>query len=300
MQEKLYRRMPSASELIYFFEVCHTLNLTNAAKNLRISQPCLSRAIQNLENNVGTKLLIRNKKGVVLTPAGKKMSMQIKPLLQNWQNTKLQALASHHKVEGSVKISCYSVTAFYLHPVINELLSKYPDLDIELLHLPPDKIVQEVIDLSIDIAIVTNPIQYPDLIIKPISEVSTTLWTNNKISHLQDIHSENAVVICHPTIRQTAIILNQCKQAKIHFDRIMRVNSIEVIAHLTANGCGVGLLPSCVVESMYADQLKKVDHPNLPVFNEDLYLVYHREYINVEAVKTVIAVIQRCAGRGRI
>lgn len=291
--EKFTNRLPSVSELVYFFEVCHTLNLTHAAKNLHISQPSLSRAIQSLETLVGTKLLIRNKKGVVLTPAGKKIALQIKPLLQNWHNTKIQALASHHEVEGSVKIGCYSATGFYLHPVINDLLTKYPKLNIELVHLPSEKIVDKVIDLTVDIALVTNPIQYPDLIIKPIAETHTTLWTTNKPSKLQKIDSGEAVAICHPDIRQTAILLNKCKLANIHFDRVMRVNNIEVIANLTANGCGVGLLPSCLVQCMYETKLKKMVHADLPVFSENLYLVYHKEYMNVEAVRTVIATIRR-------
>src|SRR5476649_2899837 len=138
--------MHSVAELTYYFEVTNTLNLSHAAKNLRISQPTLSRAIQHLEATVGTELLVRHKKGVALTPAGKKILLQIKPLLENWKNTKLQALASHQEVEGHIKIGSHPTTGLFIHGFIGELLELYPKLEIELRHGPSDLITQQVIE----------------------------------------------------------------------------------------------------------------------------------------------------------
>jgi len=138
--------MPSVAELTYFFEVSNTLNLSQAAKNLGISQPALSRAIQNLEASLGTTVLIRHSKGVKLTPAGNKVLLQIKPLLQTWQNTKLQALASHHQMQGQIKLGCHSTVGLFIHGFIAELLEKYPALEIELRHAPSDIITQAVIN----------------------------------------------------------------------------------------------------------------------------------------------------------
>jgi len=290
--------MPSVSELTYFFEVSNTLSLSHAAKNLSISQPALSRAIQNLESTVGAALLIRHAKGVKLTPAGQTILLQIKPLLQNWQNTKLQALASHNQVQGQIKLGCHSTVGLFIHGFITALLEKHTALDIELKHASSDVITQAVIDLKIDVGIVTNPIQYPDLIIKKISEKDITFWVGSGKRNIQNLYSEEAVLICNFEAPYTQSLLKKCKTCDIKFKRILKVNSIEVIASLTAHGCGIGLLPSCFTRTLYANKLERV--PNVPVIKEDFYLIYRKEYLDVVAFKTVIEFIREWARNNAI
>ena len=57
-------------EYRYFYEVAMTLNFSQAAERLFISQPALSRCISNLEEEFHTPLFVRNKRGVHLTSAG--------------------------------------------------------------------------------------------------------------------------------------------------------------------------------------------------------------------------------------
>lgn len=57
-------------EYRYFYEVAMTLNFSQAAERLFISQPALSRCISNLEEEFHAPLFVRNKRGVHLTSAG--------------------------------------------------------------------------------------------------------------------------------------------------------------------------------------------------------------------------------------
>ncbi len=56
--------------LKYFYEVVNEKNITKASEKLMVSQPAVTRAIKELENELGTKLLKRSKKGVVPTNEG--------------------------------------------------------------------------------------------------------------------------------------------------------------------------------------------------------------------------------------
>src|SRR5215471_10881747 len=56
--------------LRYFHSVARTGNLGRAARELNVSQPAISQQMRKLEEGLGTQLLVRHGRGVMLTPAG--------------------------------------------------------------------------------------------------------------------------------------------------------------------------------------------------------------------------------------
>lgn len=84
----------SLKQLECFLEVCRDFHFTNAAKRLNISQPPLSRHIQDLEANIGAKLFLREGKRISLTTAGElflKESYQIPAILARARDAALRA-----------------------------------------------------------------------------------------------------------------------------------------------------------------------------------------------------------------
>jgi len=282
--------IPSVLELTYFLEITRTLNFTRAAKNLYISQPALTRCIQNLEKKVGAELFIRHKNGLVITRAGKKILLSVKPLFEYWKNTQLEAVSLHNQIQGSIKIGCHSTIGIFMHGIMKEMLENHPQLDIEIFTSTSTKISQRVIDLDIDIGIVSVIAPCPDLIIRKISETQASLWVGEVKHKIQDIHSGEAVLICNPEYHFTQAMLQKCKNEKINFKRVFKANSMEVIASLTANGCGIGILPIYLTQYLYPDKLTRVS--KAPFVVDSLYLIYRKEYVNVQAIKTVISAIQ--------
>lgn len=282
--------LPSVSELTYFFEVATTLNLSRAAKKLCVSQPSLSRAMQQLEATIGTSLLIRHSNGVALTPAGKQLHSQIKPLLQHWHHTKMNAQAANQTIVGDIKIGCLTTIGLYLHNLLLELLKDYPQLNVELTHAASDTISQKVIDLQLDVGIVTNPIQCPDLIIRKICEIESTLWVGSGNHSFQSMNSDSSILIYNPESNYSKMMLQKCKERNIQFNRMIKVNNFEVIANLTAHGCGIGILPSCFSQSVYMKQLTRVE--GAPEINDEIYLIYRKEYLNISTVNAVVTSIK--------
>lgn len=278
--------LPSAAELEYFLEVSNTLNLSRASERLGISQPSLSLAIKRLEESVGTSLFIRHKQGVTLTQAGKQLVPHTRQLLQYWENTKSQALASQQEVQGYFTLGCHPTIAIYMvSGFLADLLEDHPKLEIHLKHDISRRITEQVINLSIDIGIVVNPFKHPDLVIRKLCDDEVTFWVSKGAREIQNIHSENAIILCEPDLTQTQSLLKQCKKAGIVSERIMTMNSLEVVANLTANGCGIGILPTRVAEVMYPDTLKRI--PKAPVYSDEVCLIYRNENRNVQAIQTI-------------
>lgn len=283
--------LPSPDELEYFVEIANTLNLSRASERLGITQPSLSLAVKRLEQSVGTQLLIRHKQGVTLTQAGKQLLLHTKQLLQQWQNTKAHALASQQEVQGYFTLGCHSTIAMHMvSGFLADLLEKYPKLELHLKHDISRRITERVINLSIDIGIVTNPFQHPDLIIRKLCDDKVTFWVGNGKREIQNIHSKQAIILCDPDLTQTQSLLKKCKKSGILTDRIMAMNSLEVVANLTANGCGIGILPTRVAKSLYPAKLKSI--ANAPVYSDEICLIYRNENRNVEAIQTVVRIIK--------
>lgn len=278
--------LPSAAELEYFIEVSNTLNLSRASERLGVSQPSLSLAVKRLEQSVGTALFIRHKHGVTLTQAGKQLVLHAKQLLQYWENSKSQALASQQEVRGYFTLGCHSTIAIYMvSGFLADLLERHPKLEVHLKHDISRRITEQVINLSIDIGIVVNPFKHPDLIIRKLCDDEVTFWVGEGTREIQDIHSKQAIILCEPDMTQTQPLLKKSKQAGVISERIITMNSLEVVASLTANGCGIGILPTRVANAMYPDKLKRVS--KAPVYSDEVCLIYRNENRNVQAIQTI-------------
>lgn len=283
--------LPSAAELDYFLEVSTTLNLSRASERLGISQPSLSLAIKRLEHSIGTPLFVRHKQGVTLTQAGKQLLLHTRQLRQYWEHTKSQALASHQEVQGYFTLGCHSAIATYMMTgFMANLLELHPKLEIHLKHDISRRITEQVINLSIDLGIVVNPIRHPDLVILKLCQDEFTFWVSDGQRSIQNIRSKHAVLLCEPDLAQSQTLLKQCKQAGVQAERIMTINSLEVIANLTASGCGIGILPTRVVKAMYPDKLKRV--AKAPVYKDEVCLIYRNENRNVRSIQAMAAAIK--------
>lgn len=284
--------LPSAVELEYFLEVAHVLNLSRASERLGISQPSLSLAIKRLEKTIAAPLFIRHKNGVTLTQAGKQLLNHVRQLLQYWKDTKTRALASHNEIQGYYTLGCHTSIAIYLvSKFLGDLLEEHPKLELHLQHDLSRKISEQIINLSIDIGLVINPIKHPDLVIQKIADDEIAFWVGSGNKKIQDIYSDQAVILCDSSLSQTQSLLTKCKKAGISPSRIMSINNLEVIASLTANGSGIGILPSRVATATYPNKLKKIE--KMPIYNDSLCIIYRHENRNLLAIQAVISAIKK-------
>lgn len=285
--------LPSHTELNYFIEVCSTLNLSRASERLGISQPSLSMAIKRLEKSIGTKLFIRHKQGMLLTQAGKQLQIHVRQLLQYWEDTKSQALASEHEVQGSFTLGCNSTIVSHLVALfLPDLLEQHPKLDLHLKHEVSRRITEQVINFSIDFGIVVNPIKHPDLIIRKLCKDETTFWIGPGKRDIQNPRSEEAVILCDPNLPQTEALLIQASKAGIVTDRIVNVPSLSAVASLCAAGAGIGIIPKRVAQALYPKQLRVLS--KAPAYSDEICLIYRHELRQVQAAQTIVECIKSC------
>jgi len=283
----------SPNDLVYFVELTNTLNFSRASERIGISQPSLSTAIKRLEHAIGTELFIRSKNGARLTQAGKRLLSHVKQLFQLWDSVKSECLASHYEIQGSFSFGCHpSVVLYSMSGFFPTLFAKYPKLEIQLKHDLSRKIVEGIINLSIDIGIIVNPVKHPDLIIQKLYDDKITFWHACNMNNAQQkLRAGEAVIVCNPDLIQTQWLLKRIHKSGIKYPRVITSSSLEVIANLTAEGVGIGILPTCVALSAYPNKLKSI--PKMPTYEDEIFLVYRHENRHIKAIQAIIHAIKQ-------
>jgi LysR family nitrogen assimilation transcriptional regulator len=120
--------------LRYFVKIVDVGSLTQAADLLYIAQPALSQQIFTLEGEVHQQLLVRTKRGVVPTEAGKQLYRHAQVILRQCEQAELDMAAVSKKVSGRVSVGLAPGTAAatLALPLLQKVRALYPDVVLYL------------------------------------------------------------------------------------------------------------------------------------------------------------------------
>ena len=122
--------------LRYFVAVAEELNFRKASERLRVAQPALSRQIQDLEADVGTKLLARNTSRVRLTDAGSAFLVECRLILSQSQHAIAVARDSAKGLRGRLNVGYLApLLTGFIPPALSAFGSKYPNVDLRMVEL---------------------------------------------------------------------------------------------------------------------------------------------------------------------
>ena len=149
--------------LRYFVAVAEDLNLTRAAEKLFIAQPPLTRAIKQLEEEVGAELFIRKPRGLQLTTSGEYFLEQARQILDKVSGTvrDTRRIAQHRKTLFSIG---FVPSVFYGQlPFMVRRLRRNKNLEIILHELKTGEQVDALKAGKIDIGFGRVRIEAPDV-----------------------------------------------------------------------------------------------------------------------------------------
>lgn len=146
--------------LHYFYTIAETENITQAAAQLHITQPTLSRQLKSLERELGTTLFTRDHNQLALTEAGlflKSRAAEILSLTQQTTqefNDRRQQLFSGHIAIGCVEADNSDTLAMMLE----DFVSDYPQVTFEIFSGTSDIIKERLEKGLLDVAILLEPV----------------------------------------------------------------------------------------------------------------------------------------------
>ena len=116
-----------------FIAVARHLSFTQASKELHISQPAITKHIQELENTYNTQLFSRQKGKIALTRQGNLFLEHATRIVKDYATLERQMQIHAGELDGKVEIQASNANIHNLmEPYLQEFHSKYPQIEITL------------------------------------------------------------------------------------------------------------------------------------------------------------------------
>jgi len=144
--------------LRYFQAVAEELSYSRAAIRLRIAQPALSRAVQELEASVGARLLDRDRRSVRLTPAGAVMLRDSALLLERLEETVRRVRRTASGELGELRLGYIGPpTRPFLAPLLRDYRQRLPGVTVVLEERTPERVWEMVANGRLSVGL-TRPV----------------------------------------------------------------------------------------------------------------------------------------------
>lgn len=268
-----------------FVATARCTTIIQAAKMLEIGQPSLSESIKRLEDDCGKVLFYRSRSGIQLTTEGKVFLSTAQKAISALKE--LEAADDTENIFGQreISIGCHPTVAQYAIPkALAELKRKAPDYKVELRHDLSRTIQAEIQRGRIDVGIVINPVEVPDLVIRNLGKDQVGVWTSKTGP------ADHDTIICNLDLFQTQSILKKWKNKPA---KVISTESLELIARLVGENLGYGILPERAVK-LSGLPLKKI--ASLPSFEDQISLVHRPEFGKSVPEKLLIEALKNSIG----
>lgn len=143
----------------FFYAVATCKSFSKAAELMHISQPAISYAVKELEEQLDTKLFIRNKNGVVLTETAEKLLSYVKNAFDNLSMVENVIENTKGDLSGTIRIGIYTHIAIFIMPkAIKDFKAKYPNANFYIYSTSHAEMVSMLRNKELDMLILQYPI----------------------------------------------------------------------------------------------------------------------------------------------
>ena len=201
--------------LSVFYTVAKRLSFTKAAAELFVTQPAVTKHVQELENQFGTALFDRRGNQVSLTTAGSLLLRHAETIMATYRQLEFDMNALKGEPGGTLRLGASSTVAQYvIPPVLARYHEQSADVSISLLSGNTEQIEQALLNDDIDLGLVEGRTHH--------SDIRYTSFVKDEL-----------VLICrpdHPLAGRDEITLNELRTVPIVL-RERGSGSLEVVEH---------------------------------------------------------------------
>ncbi|GII92193.1 LysR substrate-binding domain-containing protein [Sinosporangium siamense] len=246
---------PTLSQLRAFLAVADHLHFREAAATLKMSQPALSSAVSALEEILGTRLLERTTRKVLLTPEGERVAVRAARVLASVDDLMHEVAHSRQPFTGTAQLGVIPTVAPYLLPALLPMFARrFPRLRLMVHEAKTETILEEVREGRLDMVLLALPTDSGGLVEVPVYDEEFLLALpgdhplaggTDPIS--RDVLKDLDIVLLNQghCLREQAI--DVCREVGAKATAATYATSLPTLMQLVAGGLGVTLVPESAV-----------------------------------------------------
>jgi DNA-binding transcriptional LysR family regulator len=234
--------------------LAETLNFRRAAERLHIAQPPLSVSIRRLEEELGAALVVRERRGIRLTPAGEAVLAHARQIVFHSEQVKRAAASASGGTSGRLRIAFVGSAAYSLFPrVLPVFRDRFPNVELELRESTTTQMLRQVAQGDVDLALVRYPvIEATTAVLRPVeSDVLVAALpgacplARKRTLRLADLAGEPFVAYsATAAMNLRAQVVAACQAAGFTPRIVQEAVQVQTVLSLVGSGLGVALVPS--------------------------------------------------------
>ena len=238
--------------LKYFVKIVDIGSLTQAAEVLHIAQPALSQQVATLEGELNQQLLIRTKRGVTPTDAGKILYTHARAILRQCEQAQLAVHNVGQALSGQVSIGFAPGTAAssFTMPLLQAVRAEFPEVVIYLHENSGAVLNEKLINHQLDMAVIYEH--------SPVAGVSSQALLKEDLFLVGTQDCPGQSVDVNAIAQMNLFLPSDYSAIRLRVDEAFSlrrltakvIGEIESIAAAIASGMGVAVLPESAARSL--------------------------------------------------
>lgn len=238
-------------QLEMFRAVAEETSFTKAAQRLHVSQSAVSRQLQLLEEELGSRLFHRGARGVSLTPQGTLLLKAAHRIAREMDDVATQLSATQTLQRGLLTLGGGMTVCLSILPkLLRKFRTQYKNVDLRVVTGTTEMILRMLRNREVDVALLTLPIFEPDLEVMPVIKEEMVVVTAGK----HPLARGRRFVEPQALARQPLILFESGSNTRHAIDEffraqqiainvVMETENIEIIKSMVASGLGVTVVP---------------------------------------------------------
>lgn len=236
--------------LLYFTTLIDEGSFTKAAKTLYISQPSLSTAIKQFEDDIGIVCIQRSTRKISVTKEGEILYIEAKKLLNHSDHVKKEIIRLRENGPLELQIGVIESVIFWLPKILTSYRQDHPNMHIKLHELLGVKDVERALqNYHIHLAITNQHFESKEIETVPIykENLVAVLPNNHPLQDREDVTMEDLqhenLIISKDGFQTREDILNEFRKSGITPNIQFEIERFETACSLVKEGLGITIAP---------------------------------------------------------
>jgi DNA-binding transcriptional LysR family regulator len=242
-----------------FAAVAERGGFTAAARQLHVSQPAISKAVRQLEAQLGAQLLVRGARGVDLTEEGRVLLAHARVLFGE-ERAAEEALAERRGLRrGSLRLgSSLTVASYFLPPILGAFHARHPAIELTLVAANTRAVLEALLANTIELGVVEGPVSHARVEVSPWmeDELVAVVAPGHPLTQVRRLRAgrlfQDLYLIREEGAGTRDVVLAALRNRDVTPARLFEISENEVMKQLAAAGVGFAILSILAVQKEIA------------------------------------------------